>query len=281
MHASTNRSRPTRLATTKAREAFLHTAYTDTSPQALSLPDAVYYARTRESVLQSAGEAVVFRSLATGTRYEAEANAYQVTRTAAIYFERDGKYYVAFDDDPRHNILLSRAQEGYDAHNQRSRWLVKKDDPVIMFMLANAERLGRVVQVTKSPLSFNTVAHNGISPYGMSNVVRATLHATPCLVNAQLVSPPNYPAELYAQFLQDREHVRGYEYFVPFAELRRLGVDTDMVEVRRVGVGGVGDCIYNLYATDHCDVNGCARGVRSASKTNGARRGLVGRLARR
>lgn len=261
-HHNPSTTKPT--ATTKAKEAFLHHAYTDTTPEVLSLPDAVKYARTRSSVLQSAGEAVAFRCRAQGTRYEDEANTYQMTRTAAIYYERDGRYYVAFDDDPRpdHNILLSRATEGYDAHNEGGRWLVKKDDPIIKAMLANAERLGRIIDITKSPLSFSTIAHNGISAYGMSNVIRATLHGTPCLVDAQPISPPNDPAELYARFLQDHRHAEGYEYFLPLAELRRLGVDPDHVEVRRVGVGGVGDCVYNLYATDHCNFNGRARGVR-------------------
>jgi hypothetical protein len=282
MNGIANHSRPTTRVTTKARLAFLRNAYTDTSLQALSLPDAVLYASTRDGVLQSAGEAVVFRCLAQGTRYEAEANAYQVTRTAAIYFERDGKYYVAFDDDrnPTHNILLSRAQGGYDAHNLRDRWLVKKDDPIIKAMLATAKRHERIVEVSKSPLSFSTIAYNGISAYGMSNVIRATLHGARCLVKATLIRPQTDPAERYARFLHDHHYAKGFEYLLPLAAFPHLGVDENTVEVRRVGLGGLGDCLYNLYATDHCDVGGCARGVRKASKTNSARRGVASKLAR-
>jgi len=266
MHGIAHHNRRAPALATKVKGE--RTAYTDTSPQALSLPAAVTYASARKSVLQSAGEAVVFRCIAQGTRHETEANAYQMTRTAAIYFERDGRYYAAFDDDPdpARNILLSRAQEGHDAHNQFGKWLVKKDDPTITLMLANAERLGRIIEVPTAPCSFSTLAHNGISGYGTSGVICATLHG--CPVNAKLTRPQTDAAEHYARFLQDHHDEKGYVYFLPRLALRRFGVDADHVEVRRVGVGGAGDALCNLYATDHCDFNGRARGVRKTLKVS-------------
>ena len=38
----------------------------------------------------------------------------------------DARLFVAFDDDSAENILLARAQEGYDAHHSSGKWLVTK-----------------------------------------------------------------------------------------------------------------------------------------------------------
>src|SRR5262249_49760393 len=79
---------------------------TASSPNSLALPSAVEYATERQCVLQSAREAIAFRIAA---RRADNANDYQLTRTAALYFTKDDKHYVAFDNspDPAENILLA------------------------------------------------------------------------------------------------------------------------------------------------------------------------------
>ena len=106
-------SRPTYHITTPGFEDLLFTA---SSKEYLALPQAIAYAAQDGSVLQSAREAIGFRLAAEGAD---DANLYQTTRTAALYFNDHGKAYVAFDDHPSENILMTQAQEGYKAHASR------------------------------------------------------------------------------------------------------------------------------------------------------------------
>jgi hypothetical protein len=229
---------------------FAESIFTAASPQYLALPDAVRFARERNSVLQSAREAVAFRIAAQG---EDHANDYQVTRTAAFYVKNKGKFFVAFDDDPTENILLARAQEGYDAHYSKGKWLVCKDDPLIRAALGRAEKTGRNVPVPlENAVELATTARNGASEYGTSNLIRATIGDL---------------AEPYAAFLNHNNHRTGYEFFLTPSTLQKIGLDEEHVEVRRVGVGGGSDGS-DLGAGGQCVNGGRARGVRKTSIGN-------------
>jgi frataxin-like iron-binding protein CyaY len=200
--------------------------------------------------LESAREAVAFRLAAGGAD---SANDYQTTRTVALYLEDHDGFYVAFDDDPQENILLARAQDGYDAHRKNGKWLVKKSDPLISGALQRAAKADRLVPVPlENTLRFSTTGRNGTSDYGASKFVRATL--------GELAEP-------YATFLNKKGYENAYEWLLTPGNLKQLGVDDDHVEVRRVGVGGFGN-IYDLYANGRCDYNGRARGVRENSTGN-------------
>src|SRR5262245_46328470 len=104
--------------------AFAATTFTAGSDNYLALPAALTFASERRSTLQSAGEAIAFRLAANRTMDEStmdestiDANAYQTTRTTAIYHKVGHQFRVAFgDSDEIHeNILLARPQEGYGA----------------------------------------------------------------------------------------------------------------------------------------------------------------------
>src|SRR5215467_8157029 len=90
--------------------AFDDRIFTASSTEYLSLPGAVQFARERNSVLQSAAEAVAFRIAANGTD---NANHYQVTRTAALYARNGDQCIVASDDDSEANIHQAQATEGF------------------------------------------------------------------------------------------------------------------------------------------------------------------------
>lgn len=209
------------------------------------LPDAVRFAAERNSVLQSAREAVAFRIAARGAD---DANLYQATRTAAIYLRDRDRFYVAFDDDPQENILLLRANEGYDAHRSNGRWPVHKDDRLIRSALQRAAKADRILPVPlESPLRLSTGTRNGASEYAASKVIKATIGNI---------------AEPYAAFLNSEGFANGYEWLLTPSSLEQIGVTSKNAEVRRVGVGGVDVGMNDLDAIVRC-FSGCrARGVR-------------------
>jgi hypothetical protein len=231
---------------------FEHVVFTAGSSNYLALPQAVAFARDRHSVLQSALEAVAFRFAAGG---DDGANNYQTTRTSALYFQDNQEFYVAFDDDPAQNILLTRAQEGYDAHSSAGKWLVKKSDPLIAGALQRATKADRLVPVPlENAVRYSTATRNGTSEYGTSKLIRATIGDM---------------ADRYAGFLRQNGYRQGYELLLTPANLEQMGVDPYHVEVRRVGVGGSDyNVMGNLYANDHCGGVGRARWVRESSTGN-------------
>jgi hypothetical protein len=211
------------------------------SARYLLLPHAVAFARAQGAVLQSAREAVAFRIASAGSD---GADRYQMTRTCALYFRDGGVFFVAFDDDPAQNILLARAQEGYDAHSIGDDWLVNKHDPLIRGALQRAELTGRVMT---APLVENvmasTFATDGTSQYGNNPVVRAIIGDL---------------AERYAEFLAQRGCSAGFACVLTRGALEHLNIDEHTVAVRHVSLGS-GDAIY---ADSNCTCGGRARGVR-------------------
>ncbi len=219
--------------------------FTASSDKNLALPDAVHYALERQSVLQSAREAWAFRIAADGAL---GSNQYQSTRTAALGFRRDGQYLIAICDSmiPDENILLSRAQEGYDAH-RAGRWLVSRDDPLVQGMLECATHEHRVFPALEKTLTLST---GTASPYATHPVTQALLGKD---LNKQV-----------ATYLNQHSCGNGYVWTLSPSELQKIGIDDKTVEVRRVGVGGVG----SLYASVQCYYLGRARGVRAISTGN-------------
>jgi hypothetical protein len=223
--------------------------FTASSTAYLSLPDAVQFARERNSVLQSAAEAVAFRIAANGTD---NANNYQVTRTAALYARNGDQCIVAFDDDSEENILLAQPMEGFDAHKSTGKWLVPTTHPLITAALDRARRTNRILPLPrKNEIRLTTAARNGTSAYAANTFVKAILGNL---------------AEPYANFLKNSNYKNGHVWSLTTDNLQHLGVDHNTVEVRRVGVGGVG--IDYLGASDRCVDYGRACGVRNISTGN-------------
>lgn len=228
--------------------------FTESSTLPLALPESVAFASARDSVLQSAREAWAFRIDKNGTL---DSDGYQSTRTAALGVTLKGRHCIAIGDSPSpdENILLARAQEGYDAHRTRGCWLVPRTDPIIRRMLERSQDERRVFPALESTLILATRQCNGVSAYGA--------HPT-----TQAILGPDL-TEAVATYLRARRFGDGYVWTLSPQNLRDLGVDDDRAEVRRVGVGGnvCLDGSYNLGANDHRDYYdyGRARGVRNNS----------------
>ena len=103
--------------------------------------DAVEYALNHGGVLQSAREAVTYR-LHAGKN---DLNYYYFTRTVAIYFKEGSDYFVAFDDDPFENILISNAQQGYELD---ALWYISLNNQSIANAIKRARSVGRIVPIT-------------------------------------------------------------------------------------------------------------------------------------
>jgi len=235
---------------------FEHLVFTESTSEYLSLPQSVMVAMERTSVLQSAREAWAFRISAQGSL---ESNLYQSTRTAALGVKIDGDYYLAIDDnnDPAANILLARAQEGYDSHRTTGKWLVPRSDPLIKAMLSRAEQGQRIVTAPNDTMELSTIpGRDGASAWGTHPLTQAILGKD--------------LTERVATYLSNKNFTNGYVWALSPAKLAKLGVDDNRVDVRRVVVGG--DDIFNysgsLYADDLCDDGGLARGVRNISTRN-------------
>ncbi len=201
--------------------------YTEKSSEDLVLPKANSYCLSQGSVLQSAREAIVYRM----HEGKDDLNYYYNTRTVVIYFKENNELFVAFDDDPINNILLSRAQEGYDASNN---WLVNTNDPLIENAIKRAKEHQRIIKVTTQ------------------NSRDDSLAVAKCIIGDK--------TEKYDAFLKKHLNRNLKSYVLDISDCKN--VTNSQVLLRLVGVGGdnYGDDI--LSANNLCDVNGRARGVR-------------------
>ncbi len=231
------------------RPGFEDVVFTESSDNNLILPDAVAYAKERDALLQSVRDAAAFRVEAQG---EHNSNRYQATRTASAYVKLDGTWYVAFDDAPdaARNIILGRAQEGYDSHRQHNTWALPKNDEYVKGMLSRAERGARIVEVAESLLELATKSVNGKSEFGSHPSIQALLGDV---------------SEDYAAFLNEQNHARVFVYVLTPKTLEDLGIG-DRTEIRAAGLGVVDfDYLGSVSAGQRFDyVGGLARGVRRA-----------------
>lgn len=229
--------------------AFRNVVFTVSSPTYLALPAAVAFARKKGAVLESARESAAFRIEADGQH---DANLYRVTRTTVAYFKDGGTWQIAIDDsaDLGQNILLARAEEGYQAHRNEDKWLVPKSDAYVRGLLDRAGKAGRIVPAQEGvPIELATLAASGPSLFGQHALMRAIFG--------------DDIAEAHAGFLNQNGRNSGYGYSLTQKVLDSIGIGDDYVEVRRVGLGGV-DLLADVNAIDRCDYGlGHARGIRS------------------
>ncbi len=223
----------------------------DSSPGYLGWPSAVAFARERNAVLQSAREAAAFRIEANG---QDDANQYCITRTVVAYFKDGDTWRAAIDDsaDSEQNILLARADEGYNAHKAGNNWLVPKSDMYMKGLLERAGRAGRIVPVPESRLELATRAASGSSPFGQ-HVSSAAIFGTDI-------------AEAYAGFLNQNRCLTGEVYSLTAKTLEGMNIGDENTEIRLVGLGGVdGDFLNGVFANSLCCSGGRARGGRPVS----------------
>ncbi|MBI4150293.1 hypothetical protein HY488_02720 [Candidatus Woesearchaeota archaeon] len=240
------------------RKGFEDIVFTASSQEYLAWPAAVAFAKERNAVLQSAREAAAFRIEADG---QDDDNLYQPTRTVVAYFRDGNKWYAAVDDvaDPKRNIVLARADEGYKAHKAHNKWVLPKRDGYVRSLLDRATKNERVFSVgEQSPLELVTKPQMGKSPFVANDGIKAILGDT---------------SKNYARFLAKKGHPQVYFFQLTPETLERFELSNDNVEVRLVGLGF--DCLDDIEDVDadyHCDNHvGCARGVRSVEPTKRTR----------
>lgn len=229
---------------------FEGTEFSQGSDDYLIWPKAVAFARESldGAVLQSAREAAGWRIAA----HDAEStDKYQATRTAAVYHKIDGQWYIVFDDiaNPEQNIILARAQELYDAHSNKGKWILPKDDPHIKGILERAGTDRRALVHEKQLVRLSTAQDNGQSTFGQYAANKAVLQDV---------------AEPFAQYLNNRDYDAGKFRAWSAQDLERWGLKDDEVEVRGVSLGGDG-YVNGVFAYDRFHIyGGCARGTRNA-----------------
>ncbi len=240
------------------RPGYEEAIFTDSSKDWLALPEAAKFAQAREATLQSLIDAAVFRMEAKG-KYDA--NRYHISSTPVVYFKDGSKFYLAVDHAaaPSENLILTRAQEGYDAHTATGSWLHAKTAPSMRALLARVTP----VEVTESPLELATKPAKGTSAFGSHPITQALL--------------PDI-AEEYAGFLKNNGYSTGYLYTLTPERLEGLKIG-DQVEVRAAGLGGDVDDFNNVGAHQHFYVGGRARGVRRAREISTGNEGRLERAA--
>lgn len=148
---------------------------------------------------------------------------------------------VVFDEHPTDNVLLTRAQELYDATRRQEPLLFQRNDPVI----ANAiERGARHRRIRPAPTQSRYLPLTG-QCYELNHVVTRALDTL---------------AEPYRRWLQANGHTTAYLFPFPPSTQDYRPLD-DMVQVRLVGIGGR-QSEDVLTPNLSCDAKGYARGVR-------------------
>lgn len=234
--------------------------FTNSSPDSRDFSRAVEFAAGLEGqVLWSAQEAVAFRyaALAAGKDGFDNANNHQWTRTASIYFKSEGEtWYVAFDDisDARENIVLAKAQEGYESHRTRGKFPLSMRTELVKSTLKRADKNDRIIAVPESNLELELLT----KPTDVQNSVAGNIQANILL---------GYAAPLQAKFLNKKGYEKGCFYLLQPSDLERLNLKKNQAEIRAVRLG---EEVYNIlnYVGAYCgfDSPGHAAGVVGAKK---------------
>lgn len=246
--------------------AFAGVEFTEHSKEWLDWPNAVRFAAEQGNgaILQSAREVAAFRIEAEG---EHDADLYQATRNVALYFKVGDKFYCAIDDiaDAEQNIVTARAQEGYKSHSNDGKYLLPFTDSLVKGSLLRAEKTGRIVEATESPLELKTKEVKKKSEFGQNDFNRAILLDM---------------AEPYAKMLSKRGYEIGRVWSLTPENLKEVGVDGNFVEVRPLGLGY--DCsISDVYAGNRFVSSGRSRGVRRAKNFSTGNKGRLVKLDKR
>ncbi|MCK4670268.1 MAG: hypothetical protein KAT43_03615 [Nanoarchaeota archaeon] len=230
--------------------SFKGVEFTGHSNEWLNWPKTVRFATEQGdgAILQSAREAGAFRIEANG---EHDADVYQATRNVALYFKMGGKFYCAIDDiaDPEQNIVIARAQEGYKSHSNERKYLLPVNDSLVKPALSRAEKTGRIVEATESPLKLKTKAVNGKSEFGQNDWNKAILLdvAEPY---ARMLSQRGDGIIEYYRTLNQLSYEIGRVWSLTPERLKEIGVDGNFIEVRPVGLGGNYYSLNGVYAYD-------------------------------
>jgi hypothetical protein len=115
--------------------------YTNESQALTHINEALNFANTQGSILQSARESAIYQI---NNGPEDNGNMY-FTRTIGIYFKENKRFFLAFDDDPVESVFFS--QETISIINQE--WLLDAKNPSIKNAIDRAKKNNRILQITK------------------------------------------------------------------------------------------------------------------------------------
>lgn len=185
------------------------------------LREAVMFAITKNWPLQSLREAVAFR-LEAGGNYDAD--AYNLTRTVAIYFVRNGSVYVAFDDSPslEKNIVASYADEGYARNYYQEELMISMNDRQLIDVLRSAEKSDRIQLLPFENLELVVRSVSEQTRYGTDSIVKSLIGDL---------------AEPYAKFLRDKNIRRGCVWLLDHNYVKKTAGEAFAI-VRPVALGG-------------------------------------------
>jgi hypothetical protein len=202
-------------------------------------PDAIAYCVNEHSMLHSAREAAYYRIGMQGTRHENDAYQHTITRTAYIQFYEGDNAFAAFDDiaDPEKNIILARADEGFQVHGRGNQWLLPLDDPHIKAILERARKTGRIVRVPHVEYLDSPVPETG--KYGTEGLMKAIILDQ---------------AEPYAALLG---YAPTYSGYVAFGKPRQ-----DLALIQGVAMPHMGKNFFTFSIDRGMNCYGTARGVR-------------------
>jgi len=221
------------------------------SDEHLNQLQTVKFTNKQGMIPQSVLEAVAVRAHSD----DPKAWDYQRTRLGAFYVVLDGKVHVAFDDipDPKKNIVIARAQEGYDLNRNGKQLIIR--GKTLQEVLKRAERDQRILEVPADGHVEASVEEYGANPYFLA----IAGHMAP--VNAQLI---------------DRKYKKGHVWLLkPDTVLEQ--VKENEAVVRPVGLGVYCNSIDSINADSNFNDVGRARGVRGAREFSTGNKGkLVG-----
>jgi hypothetical protein len=198
--------------TPKNIEIILGTEFIGYEDKEYTLPDAITHCKNAGGVLASAGEVALYKQ-------KTKNDAYFHSRTVCLHHQQNKKPMITFYDDIEHNIILTRTQEGYNAHNDRKPWSLPLHDPDIAYMLAQ----GRTIPLPKT----ENIATNDIN----TNTTILTMLGT-------------QGAKAWQEHIQNTKHNNTKIWFLD-------NTPTQGAEIRLLGVGS--NVNYNLIAYDDCN----------------------------
>lgn len=172
----------------------------------------------------------------------------QLTRTIAIYFQKEEKYYVAFDDYSytEGNLLLERCEEMTALHQQKH-FLFQRDESV-QTVIDRAGRENRIIEAPHDHEEYHLEIAIGTTGGMYGNHPR-----TRALFGDQ--------AKRYAGYCCQRNRLAGYVFLMGTETLHKAGVGEGNVDMRPVVLcgGNFMACVQANTGFDGCSA--WARGV--------------------
>jgi hypothetical protein len=225
------------------------TVFGPSSDDYLNQPRAVEFTRKQGMIPPSLLETIAVRA------YSCDPKAWdrQCTRLGA-FFVRDGnKVYVAFDDvpDAKKNIVIARAQEGYDLNVQGKELVVR--GKTLSEVLKRAGK--RILEVPEDGHVEACIEEYGENPY--------------------FIASEGHMAPVNARLIQSKGYEKGHLWMPkPAYVLEHTKKDEAVVRPVRLGGGDV-YVISSVDANDNFNDNGRVRGVSGAPEFSTGNKGKL------